>query len=567
MDCPYCSTENRDDAEVCYHCGKDVSMLRLIVNKARHHYNVALEHAERQRYPEALTELEHAIELDGSFAPAHVVMGTVHAKMEDFDAAKRCWLAALALDPHILKAHEYLDKSDVAVRAAPLVRRVRRAIAIALGAAVVFLVASAWLLRPSPDRRALSGIVGAVAQGNYETALREARRLAQVGSRRETRQAAKVLEQAIGQRYESAGMTMLTFLLENKPIEAHKIYRSLTEKQALPAPYGRQLDSLDQKAAEQVATLLDSWEQLFTAGELSYADIEEKTGDLREVFDRRELLERIDGLLGSARRTWVAETLDLVPTSPASTSETLTWLARLSNLAEKTPDSRDKIASATERLVRRTIEALGEKTDQALAGKDRTVLQSVLADLGHFRAMAGSEDLSEVAGKARGGLRRLEIEQLKARLSAAKTADIPQVDRWIASFEKSTSTTVESIDELADLTRRTRRRLAAEMLRWCTARDPRFEQRQITEEEARWMSERAEFVLRYVVGRDWRYLKDNTTFYAGVSWLVLGDGDEAVRWFDRLEKDYPESPYLPLGMRYRAQIEDGATTTTSPPVD
>ena len=109
MNCPYCTTENRDDAEACYHCGKDISMLRLIVNKARHHYNVALEHAERQRFAEALTELEHALELDRSFVPAHVVMGTVHAKMENFAEARRCWEAALALDPHVLKAHQYLD--------------------------------------------------------------------------------------------------------------------------------------------------------------------------------------------------------------------------------------------------------------------------------------------------------------------------------------------------------------------------------------------------------------------------------------------------------------------------
>ena len=34
MLCPYCQTENRDDREACYYCKKDLSMLRLIVNKA-----------------------------------------------------------------------------------------------------------------------------------------------------------------------------------------------------------------------------------------------------------------------------------------------------------------------------------------------------------------------------------------------------------------------------------------------------------------------------------------------------------------------------------------------------
>lgn len=64
MICPFCNTENRDDQDVCYHCNKDLSMLRLIINKAKHHYNLALEHAERGRYYEAITELNNSIELD-----------------------------------------------------------------------------------------------------------------------------------------------------------------------------------------------------------------------------------------------------------------------------------------------------------------------------------------------------------------------------------------------------------------------------------------------------------------------------------------------------------------------
>ena len=146
MKCPYCSTDNREDRETCYHCGKDISMLRLIVNRARHHYNVALEHAERERYAEALAELQHCLELDASFFPAHVVMGTIHAKMGKFADAERCWQAALSFDPHIRKAHEYLDKSHMVQRAVPLLSRLRLVVAAVVTLAVLLAVLIVWRL-------------------------------------------------------------------------------------------------------------------------------------------------------------------------------------------------------------------------------------------------------------------------------------------------------------------------------------------------------------------------------------------------------------------------------------
>ena len=112
MRCPYCQTENRDDREKCYHCEKDVSMLRVIVNKARHHYNVALEHAERGRIHEAVNEMRNCIDLDHQFAPAHVVLGTLYAKRGEFDKARECWNTALALNPDMAKSRDYLQRAE-----------------------------------------------------------------------------------------------------------------------------------------------------------------------------------------------------------------------------------------------------------------------------------------------------------------------------------------------------------------------------------------------------------------------------------------------------------------------
>ena len=125
MRCPFCRTENRDERDICYNCEKDLSMLRLIVNKAKAHFNTALEYAERDRNEEAIAELHNALDLDHSHVNSHVVLGTLYAKLGQMDKAKACWLEALTIDPRFEKAHQYLGKLDLGRKSLPVVRRQR----------------------------------------------------------------------------------------------------------------------------------------------------------------------------------------------------------------------------------------------------------------------------------------------------------------------------------------------------------------------------------------------------------------------------------------------------------
>lgn len=142
MQCPYCSTINRDDQETCYHCGKDISILRLIVNKARHHYNLAIEHAERGRLHEAKTELQNAIDLDRSHVKSWLALGTVFQRLGDFDNAQACWNSALAIDPDYANIHDYLIKSGKFRKAIPVIKRLRLA-AIVLTIFLLFMAIGA----------------------------------------------------------------------------------------------------------------------------------------------------------------------------------------------------------------------------------------------------------------------------------------------------------------------------------------------------------------------------------------------------------------------------------------
>lgn len=150
MRCPFCQTENREDRERCYACDKDISMLRLIVNKARHHYNLALEHAERNRLEEAIDELHNALDLDRQFVNAHVVLGTLYAKRNEFDKAQEAWKSALALNPELAKAHQYLERVDSVQEALPAMRIAQIVSIVSGGLCVLLLVGLLFALRPDP---------------------------------------------------------------------------------------------------------------------------------------------------------------------------------------------------------------------------------------------------------------------------------------------------------------------------------------------------------------------------------------------------------------------------------
>jgi len=138
MICPFCKTENRDERASCYNCNADLTALRSVVLRSRHLYNDALEHTERGRNEEAISQLRTAVELDASFVNAWVVMGTIYAKMNRFEDAKTAWRKALALDSRFEKCHDYLAKVEQVSGMLPAVRNLRK-LAGALGLGCVLL--------------------------------------------------------------------------------------------------------------------------------------------------------------------------------------------------------------------------------------------------------------------------------------------------------------------------------------------------------------------------------------------------------------------------------------------
>jgi tetratricopeptide (TPR) repeat protein len=125
MKCPSCNSINRDERTQCYHCSADLTVLQTVILKAKHHYNAALEHAERGRLDDAIADLKTAVSLYNDFSQAHNVLGTLYAKQEKWDQAIAQWQQTLNLDPANKKAADYLLKANLNLEE-PLYRRQNR---------------------------------------------------------------------------------------------------------------------------------------------------------------------------------------------------------------------------------------------------------------------------------------------------------------------------------------------------------------------------------------------------------------------------------------------------------
>jgi hypothetical protein len=171
MICPYCNTVNLDERENCYYCDKDLSMLRLIVNKAKHHYNLAVEHAERSRFYEAIVELQNSLDLNKSNINARVLLGTVYAKQKKFEEAIIEWEKALSMSSSTEKAHNYINKARKVENALPVLRWVKPAIFSISGSVVIILVLIFLILRPSAPEILLKKAVNDYNNKQYGAAL------------------------------------------------------------------------------------------------------------------------------------------------------------------------------------------------------------------------------------------------------------------------------------------------------------------------------------------------------------------------------------------------------------
>lgn len=154
-------------------------MLRLIINKAKAHYNDAVENARQEHYYEALGDLDAALELDSQLADAHVLRGTILARLERLEEAREAWERAIALDPQTAKAYQYMEQVGEVKGAAPVIRRARKAIVVSAGLVLLSLLGSVVLIAGmrDPDAKTFQSAWTALESGDLMGARNLAREL------------------------------------------------------------------------------------------------------------------------------------------------------------------------------------------------------------------------------------------------------------------------------------------------------------------------------------------------------------------------------------------------------
>ncbi|MBN1901065.1 tetratricopeptide repeat protein [Candidatus Sumerlaeota bacterium] len=148
-------------------------MLRLITNKAKHHYNLAIDHAERNRYYQAISELQNCLDLDKNNISAHVLLGTIYAKQNKFDSALQEWEAALSLHPSLFKSHQYIERAEQVKSALPVLKWVKVLLAGLFISFACIIVLSLHIVQPHPSEDLLEKAISDYRNKRFGDAVRK----------------------------------------------------------------------------------------------------------------------------------------------------------------------------------------------------------------------------------------------------------------------------------------------------------------------------------------------------------------------------------------------------------
>ncbi len=537
MRCPYCQTENRDDRERCYNCDRDLSMLRLVVNKARYHYDQALEHAERRRYDEAIDELHNAIDLDRSFIPAHVVLGTIYAKKGEFDKARECWETALSLQPELHKAHKYLNRGEQVATCLPVLRTLRLVTTGLAIACVILLALFFWARRPDRGLALLKQAYTAYEKGAYGEGLALLDKLVvTTDPESPSTLAATALRDAIRSgiqqkilvaqdlKYRGDYPAALALIGE---IEALK---PDPETSAALAMLKRDINHYYRDR------ILDLYNQFLT-GEVSYPDLEKKVGEyLRhypDIPDRDELRKFLD----DAREYEVAQQIENIRKQFREDHDTTATIQAMQKLAASYPGT-ETMKKMRPELVDEILSWHFNEFQSLLDNRDFAAARQLLAFIGDMASEF--RDVVDVSGPLKLAERVLAANERTDRLraiekliSAERFEEAEKALQEVKASDKLTTAEMGLVMALQE-------KLAAQQLRGqitqLKARKNTILAQKISDEEATKTLSLVERVLKAPsssVPADERI----TVLACGVAAAVkVGQADVAKRYFDMIPR-------------------------------
>lgn len=557
MICPQCKTENRDERTECYHCGQELATLRMIVNRARNHYNEALEHAERERDEEAIRELKHALELDGSFVEAWLVLGTLYARAERLEEAKEAWETAMGQDPRFERGHQYLLKAQKIQPSLPQMRKLKQTVVALSGLLILVVAFAGWQSLPDTGMQKIDQALTEYEAQRWSAAIEKlADAKSDVAASGKAKRAAGVLGEELRARLSDMLDTIRLSL------EARQYPRAVAEISDIEAlnPPGwvqQELGAIKRQMADSMVEAAEREIAAFREGTRRYAELEERLKRWAELAGEGEGKQQISELLEEAssehRRTLLArlrpEILAIEDDAKAA--------QRIDELAVQYPALRDEL----ENLLRSRLAVVAEARTNEF---DRLVRQGRLDEaeerLAEFKALyetLGRTAPEEITARMEAAIQQTEraiaLEGLENAFEAGDYARVLDLAPKVAGMELSDARRAEVEARRADA----ERLLAEELWDWSQARDQDFETLNIALEEARRMVERYPLILKHAPAAEATFRTTHTLFRAAAAYLRLGQPEQAQALIQRLKSEYPDSAVL----RYAAfgRFEDRLT--------
>ncbi len=513
-------------------------MLRLIIIRAKAHFNSAVEHAEKSRYLEALSELDSALELNAKFAEAHVLRGTILARMERLAEAEESWKNALQLNPQALRAHRYLAQSVDVKAASPLMKRLRMLLAGAAGVTALALLIAIGASLSGPSRHDLDAVQGAW-KALHEDNLAESYRLAT--SLSEGRPRTELLSAA--DRQVRSRLDAATILAnQEKYPEALAL---LEEVRAMHLPQDAAADLTRVRAdlrtrlnhsileglrrvsgrdedRRLVKQRLDDFASHFPEAKLELAEL--KAEHLRELNDE------VDRRLAA---------IDRALTTGDDSRKVTELLADVEELALET-DRKAQLDDKLRALARREAASLFASATAAINDNNIPAYEQALAAL---KSMSHQQqDYIDRAVGLRTLLLEREHRQMIDQLRAA--LDERSWRKALGLADALQKLDLKFDDALVEELDNARTALAIESYYSVMDMADAIDNRSLTEQQARTILERIDETRDRLPQRLRIRAEENLLYFSIVALRKLGDQEEATRRTEKLRTDYPGSTYL-----------------------
>jgi tetratricopeptide (TPR) repeat protein len=530
-------------------------MLRLIVNKAKTHFNTALELAERERDEEAVSELRNALDLDNNHVNSHVVLGTLYAKSGQLDKAREQWDEALALDPRFEKAHQYLIKGESAARALPVCRRQRRFILSLI--AVLCAVFVLFLLQGSrvPDTRPLQNAWTLYRDQNYSAAIKYLSELSKKMNKSEViaGQADMLLEMIITEQRLLINTAQQEFD-RGRLAQADAVLWELLKRAPTPAymEEARALQSRTLQAArEELRRSLEAYGRREIALEAVQASLDTYKGlrNLPPVQDDAFLVQ----IEAELRDTTLAHRLSDIQTEfETQTIDEWTYLDKLVALSrdypgnEAVPDIIHALADPLEALWTREIELAIQSAQLDVAAQRFALLERLLNTVSPDSAKPKIEKLEKALAERRTALEK-EDSRRKAQADLAKLREAHQAGDYESVVELggaiADSPWLEELEKnlVAAMVARSQPRLALERWMWIVERDREYLNQTISIEDAKRTIAIYPQVAEHLSRRAYPAVQDDLLLYLALAYRSLDMNEESHAAIDRIKKEHPDN--------------------------